>query len=134
MSSFKYLVIAACLLSGCHSSPAGAPAGYRESLLKTTAAIRDAFGRGDVPAILALHHPDVIKYFGGDNVVKGRAALGKGLSASFKTSKWEFVENRIESTVFNGEAAVEVGIFTIKIIPKNGAKPVFALSFHRSFR
>ena len=92
------------------------------------------FRRGDVPAILALHHPDVIKYFGGDNVVKGRAALGKGLSASFKTSKWEFVENRIESTVFNGEAAVEVGIFTIKIIPKNGAKPVFALSFHRSFR
>jgi ketosteroid isomerase-like protein len=93
------------------------------SLEKTTAAIRAAFGRGDVPAIVALHHPDVVKYFGGKNVVIGRAALTKGLIQTFKSVKMEFVGNQIESTVFNGNTAIETSIFTFKVTPKNGGKP-----------
>jgi len=124
MKNFTYLIIAACFFYSCHTSPTGIA--YRQSLVKTTAAIRDAFGRGDVPAILALHHPDVVKYFGGKNVVKGRIALGKGLTETFKSSKFEFVENKIESTVFNGETAVETGIFTIKVTPKNGGQSTYA--------
>jgi len=126
MKILNYIGIVACIAYGCHSSPANVPTEYRQSLVKTTAAIRDAFGRGDVPAILALHHPDVIKYFGGNNVVKGRIALGKGLTETFKSSRLEFVENRIESTVFNGETAIETGIFTIRVIPKNGGQPTLA--------
>ncbi len=126
MKIVKYLSITACLLVGCHTSPQGVSEDYRQSLIKTTAAIRNAFARGDVPAIMALHHPDVVKYFGGDNVVKGRAALGKGMAETFKNSKLEFVENRIESTLFNGDTAIETGIFTIKVIPKNGGQPTFA--------
>jgi ketosteroid isomerase-like protein len=96
------------------------------SLEQTTRAIRDAFGRGDVAAIVALHHPNVIKYFGGDNVVNGRAALAKGLTEMFKASKLEFVENDVESTSFNGSTAFQTVIFTIKVIPKNGGEPTYA--------
>ena len=95
------------------------------SLEHTTRAIRDAFGRGDVDAIVALHHPDIIKYFGGDNVVVGRAGLAKGLTEMFKASKLEFVENHIESTAFNGSTAFQSVIFTIKVIPKNGGEPTY---------
>jgi hypothetical protein len=95
------------------------------ALEHTTHAIRDAFGRGDVDAIVALHHPGVIKYFGGDNVVIGRAGLTKGLTEMFKVSKLEFVENHIESTAFNGSTAFQSVIFTIKVIPKNGDEPTY---------
>jgi hypothetical protein len=33
----------------------------REALAKTSLAIRDGFTRGDVAAILAYHHPEVVK-------------------------------------------------------------------------
>ncbi|MBS1502603.1 MAG: DUF4440 domain-containing protein [Bacteroidetes bacterium] len=98
----------------------------RLSLERTTKAIRDAFARGDVDAIVALHHPDVIKYFGGKNVVKGRDELRKGLVATFRNVKMEFVGNTVESTVFNGSTAIETSIFTFKVIPKNGGKVTFS--------
>ncbi|MGN6640758.1 MAG: YybH family protein [Mucilaginibacter sp.] len=96
------------------------------SLERTTKAIRDAFARGDVEAIVALHHPDVIKYFGGKNVVKGRDELRKGLIATFRNVKMEFAGNIVESTVFNGSTAIETSIFTFKVIPKNGGKATFS--------
>ncbi|NII27987.1 DUF4440 domain-containing protein [Pseudoflavitalea sp. X16] len=120
MKMISYLMIIAFLAGGCAAHKVDDD---KKSLEKTTAAIRDAFGRGDVPAIVALHHPDVIKYFGGDNVVKGRVALEKGLTDMFRTSTMEFIENRVESTLFNGETAIETSIFAINIIPKNGGKP-----------
>ncbi|HVS92835.1 MAG TPA: nuclear transport factor 2 family protein [Mucilaginibacter sp.] len=100
--------------------------GDRLSLARTTKAIRDAFARGDVDAIVALHHPDVIKYFGGKNVVKGRDELRKGLVATFRNVKMEFVGNTVESTVFNGSTAIETSIFTFKVIPKSGGKATFS--------
>lgn len=123
MKMISYLMVIAFLAGGCAAHKADDD---KKSLEKTTAGIRDAFGRGDVPAIVALHHPDVIKYFGGDNVVKGRAALEKGLTEMFRTSTMEFIENRIESTLFNGETAIETSIFAINITPKNGGKPTVA--------
>jgi len=95
----------------------------KKSLDKATAAIRDAFARGDVAAIVALHSPDIVKYFGGNNVVTGRAALAKGLTQMFKSQKMEFVENKVESTLFIGNTAVQTVIFAFKITPKNGGKP-----------
>jgi len=95
-------------------------------LERTTKAIRDAFARGDVEAIVALHHPDVIKYFGGKNVVTGRAELRKGLIQTFRNVKMEFVANKIESTVFNGSTAIETSIFTFKVTPKGGGKPTIS--------
>ena len=118
MGAFLYLPIWLALAAGC---PAEAPAGTaddRDSLERTTRAIRDGFARGDVSAVVALHHPDVIKYFGGANVVKGRAAMEKGLSAMFKDSKVEFIDNRVESMLFQGETAVETSIFRMRVTSK----------------
>jgi ketosteroid isomerase-like protein len=95
----------------------------RKSLEKTTEAIRAAFGREDIPAILALHHPDVIKAFGPNIYINGRTALEKSLRDNFKANKLSFLENRVQSILFNGETAVETSIFTIQVSPKNGDKP-----------
>ncbi|HEY2721720.1 MAG TPA: nuclear transport factor 2 family protein [Chitinophagaceae bacterium] len=96
----------------------------RMSLDKATAAIRNAFAKGDAALVAQLHHPDIVKYFGGDNVVIGRNALQKGLTEWFKTSNVEFVENTVESTVFTGETAIQTVIFAIKVTPKAGGDPV----------
>src|SRR5215469_2307806 len=94
----------------------------KKALDRTTAAIRDAFGREDIPAILALHHPAIIKYFGGKNVVIGRDELAKGLTETFRATKFEFIDNQVESTVFNGPTAIETSIFTIKTTSKTDGK------------
>lgn len=95
----------------------------RASLKKATLAIRNAFAKGDAALVASLHHPDIVKYFGGDNVVVGRAALEKGLSQWFQSSTVEFLENTIESTVFTGSTAIETSIFSIKATPKAGGQP-----------
>jgi ketosteroid isomerase-like protein len=97
----------------------------REALLKTTQAIRDAFGRADVPAIVALHHPDVVKAFGPNNYVNGREALEKGLTQMFQSTRLEFVENRVQSIIFNGDTAIETSIFQLKRFPKTVARPLY---------
>jgi hypothetical protein len=38
----------------------------------------------------------------------------------FSYAKTEFIENKIESTVFNGDAVIETCIFAMRAIPKNG--------------
>jgi ketosteroid isomerase-like protein len=98
----------------------------RQSLERTARAIRDGFARGDVAAIVALHRPDVMKYFGGANVVTGRQELQRGLFKTFRTVKMEFVEHHLESMVFLGDTAVETSIFTIKTTSKTGGSTTLA--------
>ena len=98
----------------------------RRSLDKATMAIREAFAKGDAALAASLHHPAIVKYFGGNNVVTGRAALEKGLAEWFNSSTVEFTENSIESTVFNGETAVQVVVFSIRSTPKGGGTPVIS--------
>jgi ketosteroid isomerase-like protein len=82
------------------------------------------FCQGDAALVASLHHPNIIKYFGGNNVVTGRAELQQGLTGWFRDSKIEFVENTVESTMFFGETAVQVSLFSIKSTPKAGGEPV----------
>jgi ketosteroid isomerase-like protein len=98
----------------------------RQSLERTARAIRDGFARGDVAAIVALHRPDVMKYFGGANVVNGRQELKRGLVKTFRNIKMEFVEHHLESMVFLGDTAVETSIFTIKTTSKTGGSTTLA--------
>lgn len=126
MKIFNCLLVSIGLAISFNACAQDVPVDYQKSFEQTKTAIRDAFASGDVPAIVALHHPNVVKYFGGSNVVTGRAALAKGLSETFRTSKLEFVENSVESTVFNGETVIESSIFTIKVTPKNGGKPTYS--------
>lgn len=98
-------------------------AALKQSLEKATAAIRSAFEKGDAKLVAQLHSPNVIKYFGGNNVMTGRDAVEKGARDWFQQSKVEFMENTIESTAFIGEIAIQTVIFSIKTTPKKGGKP-----------
>jgi ketosteroid isomerase-like protein len=120
-----FLLLGVLAICGSQAQSSGTAAD-RAGLLRTTTAIRDAFGRGDIDAILALHHPDVIKYFGGSTVIKGREGMREQLSGWLANNKVEFLENTVESTVFNGSTAIETSLFTIRSIPRNGDSAVYA--------
>jgi ketosteroid isomerase-like protein len=125
MKALLFLFIGVLAVCGSLAQSSGTAAD-RAGLLRTTTAIRNAFGRGDIEGILLLHHPDVIKYFGGTTVIKGREGLRQQLSGWLGNNKVEFLENTVESTVFNGSTAIETSLYTIKSVPKNGDPPVFA--------
>ena len=95
----------------------------RQSLDKATAAIRVAFEKGDAALVGKLHSPDVIKYFGGNNVIVGREAVEKGARDWFQNSKVEFIENTVENTTFVGKIAIQTVVFSIKTTPKSGGAP-----------
>ncbi len=122
MNPAKNLFIIICLLgmSACSDRNGSGSPEDRETFEKTKALILEGFAKGDVKAVLAMHHPDVVKYFGGKNIVKGTEGLRKQLTDMFSYAKTEFIENDIESTVFNGDAVIETSIFAIRSIPKNG--------------
>ncbi|HZZ58398.1 MAG TPA: nuclear transport factor 2 family protein [Opitutaceae bacterium] len=119
MRKLSRVLLALLLATGsfCHAADARTEA---DSLRHATQAIRDAFARGDVETIVALHHPDIVKYFGGSNVISGRVELRDSLVRMFRAQRMIFVENRVESTVFVDDTAIETGIFGIKIVPKSG--------------
>ncbi len=123
LNSVKKIVLAIGVLlsmAGCMSrNSAGSPED-QESFSKTRDALHEGFAKGDVEAVLDLHHPDVAKYFGGKNIINGREELKKQLTDLFNYAKTEFIQNEIESTIFNGDAAVETSIFGMRLTPKNG--------------
>ena len=118
----KILFVLFCFLgmSACSDRNGSGSPEDRETFDKTKALILEGFTKGDVKAVLALHHPNVVKYFGGKNIVTGTEGLRKQLTDMFNYAKTEFVENNIESTIFNGDAVIETSIFAMKFIPKNG--------------
>lgn len=124
MKPIVYLLFIAFIFTGC--SQPDQYANQKQSLDKATAMLRAAFARGDVPAIVAMHSKDVVKYFGGNNVITGRDGLTKQLTGMFRNNKVEFIENKVESTIFAGITATQTCLFTFKITPKAGGKPSFA--------
>ncbi|WPV00804.1 nuclear transport factor 2 family protein [Mucilaginibacter sp. cycad4] len=123
MKTSRYLIFIALIFCGCSSAPQNDNlAADKIALEKTKAAFVTAFAHSDVKALVALHHPDIVKYFGGSNVVTGRAELAKGLTAMFRTSKMELIQNQVESTAFNGNTIIETCIFAFRATPVNGGK------------
>jgi ketosteroid isomerase-like protein len=104
-------------------NPYAGAADDRDSLAKTGAAIRDAFARGDIDAIMAYHHPDVIKALGYNHYLVGRDAVKADLLQSLQANGLEFKESRVESVFFQGNTAVEESVFIIQGTPKNGGTP-----------
>jgi|SRR5882724_8750030 len=96
----------------------------RDLLEKTSVALRAAFADGDIATIIAYHHPDVIKSLSPDKYLKNRDAVEADLIGTFKVFKVEFLENREESLLFQGETAVQSNLFVIKATPKNGGDPL----------
>lgn len=123
MKTIFQLLIIAFFSTRVYSQDITDTATLRQSLEKATAAIRAAFEKGDAALVAQLHSPDVIKYFGGNNVVVGRDAVEKGAREWFQNSKVEFIENTVENTEFIGKIAIQTSIFAIKTTPKDGGKP-----------
>jgi ketosteroid isomerase-like protein len=129
------LLTTACRAAPCILLPTGSvqptkpanpylgSAEQRASLKQTGDAIRAAFARGDVPGILAYHHPDVVKALSYQNYLDGIDALRLDLNATLKSAQLEFIDNQVENTFFQGETAVEQSLFAIKVTPKTGGAP-----------
>ncbi|MDP4149665.1 MAG: nuclear transport factor 2 family protein [Bacteroidota bacterium] len=122
MKKILQLLSLALLGTSAYSQEVTDTTTLRQSLEKATAAIRSAFEKGDASLVAQLHSPDIIKYFGGNNVIVGRDAVEKGAREWFRNSNVEFIENIIENTEFVGKIAIQTSIFSIKTTPKDGSK------------
>ena len=100
MKTIFQLLITAFFSTSVYSQEITDSIVLKQSLDKATAAIRSAFEKGDAALVAQLHSPDVIKYFGGNNVIIGRDAVEKGARDWFQNSKVEFIENTVENTDF----------------------------------
>ena len=123
MKTFFQLLIIVLFSTNTHSQDITDTTVLKQSLEKATAVIRSAFEKSDAALVAQLHSPNVIKYFGGNNVIIGRDAIEKGAREWFQNTKVEFIENTIENTEFFGKMAIQTVIFTIKTTPKNGGQP-----------
>lgn len=117
-------VAIAAITVGCFASDSFAGSKHdRESLRKTGEAIRAAFARGDIDDVMAYHHPDVIKALAPDKYLVGREAVRADLADTFSKFRLEFVDDRVESTYFEGHTAVEESVFKIRGTPLTGGTP-----------
>jgi ketosteroid isomerase-like protein len=126
MKTIFQLLITAFFSTAVYSQEITDSKVLKDSLDKATAAIRSAFEKGDATLVAQLHSPDVIKYFGGNNVIIGRDAVEKGTRDWFQNSKVEFIENTVENTAFTGKVAIQTVIFSIKTTPKDGGNPTIS--------
>jgi len=95
----------------------------RNALEKTSEAIRAAFARGDVAAIMAYHHPDVIKSLSYGNYLIGRDAVQGDVAATLQRFHLEWRENQVRSILIQGDTAVELTDFTIQGTSKSRGDP-----------
>jgi ketosteroid isomerase-like protein len=123
MKTIFQLLMIAFFSTNAYSQDITDTTALRQSLEKATAAIRAAFEKGDAALVARLHSPDVIKYFGGNNVIVGRDAVEKGAREWFQNSNVEFIESTVENTEFIGKIAIQTSIFSIRTTPKDGGKP-----------
>lgn len=124
MKILSSVATAGLLVLSCFAGDTFAgPERDRNSLQKTSEGIRAAFARGDVAAIMAYHHPDVIKALGFHKYLVGRDAVEADLRKTLQQFNLEFDENRVESLLIQGNTAVEQTVFAIKSTPKSGGQP-----------
>ena len=95
-------------------------ADVRAEILAHGETIRNAFADGDVEAIQALHHPEVTKALGYNNLQKGREEVIEGVGQTLEGFRLEFVENDVESIYLHGDVAIEQSRFAIQGTPKEG--------------
>lgn len=94
----------------------------RQEILNNGEVIRKAFSEGDIEKIRSLHHPDVIKALGYNDLKTGRDEVIDGLKGTLENYNLEFVENDVESILIQGNIAIEQTRFSIKGTPKKGGE------------
>jgi ketosteroid isomerase-like protein len=113
------LILSLCLSTKTYSQNEKA----KSEILKTGELIRAAFSKGDIETIKSFHHPDVIKALGYKNLQTGRDAVIDGLRGTLEGYTLDFVENKVESILIQGDIAIEQTLFSIKGTPKKGGEP-----------
>ena len=92
----------------------------RQQILDHGQAIRDAFAAEELDKIKALHHPEVVKALGYQDLKDGREAVMQGLEETLSAFTLEFIENEVESILIQEDIAIEQTRFSIQGTPKNG--------------
>nr|WP_299339230.1 nuclear transport factor 2 family protein [Allomuricauda sp.] len=95
----------------------------KNEILKNGETIRKAFSDGDIDRIKSLHHPEVIKALGYNDLKIGRDEVMAGLKETLKNFTLEFIKNDVESILIEGNVAIEQTKFSIKGTPKSGGDP-----------
>jgi ketosteroid isomerase-like protein len=117
------VLLLAISLSTAAAGQSADPKGDKAAIDKTSEAVRAAFARGDVPAILSYHHPDVTKALAYDKYLVGRGALEADLRSTFENYTLEFLQNDVELLSIHGDIATEQILFSVKGTPKRGGAP-----------
>ena len=94
----------------------------KDQILKNGEIIRKAFSEGDIEKIKSLHHPDVIKALGYNDLKTGRDEVINGLKGTLHNFNLEFVKNDVENILVKDSIAIEQTKFSIKGTPKNGGE------------
>lgn len=126
MIKFFHLYLISLLSTSVFSQSTTDTTALLQSLEKATATLRSAFEKADVKLVGQLHSTNVIKYFGGNNVIVGRYAVENSIQEWIQNNSVEFIENTVENTEFFGNVAIQTVIFSIKTTPKNNGKPSIA--------
>ncbi|CAN5494050.1 hypothetical protein BH09BAC4_BH09BAC4_08750 [soil metagenome] len=95
----------------------------RKAIEQTSIGIRGAFAAENIPAILAYHHPEVVKALAYNKFINGQKELEADLKNTLQYVRLVWKENKLESLLFDGNSAVEMTAFTIEGTPKDGSKP-----------
>ena len=99
------------------------PQSDRDALEKTDIAIRAAFSAADVSTAMRYHHPEVRKALTYNRLLIGLDAVAADLQSTFQQFHLDFVENQVESLLFEGDTAIEQTLFTIRGTPLHGGTP-----------
>jgi ketosteroid isomerase-like protein len=118
------LLVFAFLATACPTArPQANALNDQAALAKTSAAIRAAFARDDIPTIMSYHHPDVIKSLSYEKYLVGRDAVQADIAANLQHFHLEWKENKVESLLIQGDTAIELTTFTIQGTPKADGQP-----------
>jgi len=95
----------------------------KQEILHHGAEIRKAFAENDLEKIRQLHHPDVEKALGYQDLKKGRKEVIDALKGTLDNFSLEFIKNDVESIFIQDDIAIEQTTFAIKGTPKKGGEP-----------
>ncbi|MEM9888946.1 MAG: nuclear transport factor 2 family protein [Bacteroidota bacterium] len=110
------IILSLIALSACQNNEKQAV--VEQEILENGRMIRAAFAAGDLAQIESLHHPDVVKALGYNDVKVGRDAVINGIRETLENYNLEFVENNIENIYIQDDVAIEQTKFSIQGTPK----------------
>lgn len=121
-SRLKFLIFSlGILLFSCQSKLDEST--VRQQIIDHGATIRQAFAEGDTALIRLLHHPEVTKALGYNDLKNGRVEVMEGISSTLRYFSLDFVENEVESILIEDNIAIEQTKFAIQGTPKDGGEP-----------